>query len=192
MSHSNRLIIPLIIQISREELAKHGKMKYRFELMNILSPERMTDLLKKALAGKGWSLNEGICEKILSEGIKLTCDPAKGELEIDLTSTLKNQIVVPVEMVNTISQKVFQLEKLGNSGIEGILKEASDREIKGMHARAGEALLKEMVRAKQTLNEALKDVYKEAVKEKAASLGTVTSLAESSQNGVYRIKLEIQ
>lgn len=47
------------------------------------------------------------------------------------------------------------------------------------------------VKARSQVNAALKDVYREAIKEKAGQLGSVCNVSESSEGNVYRIRVEV-
>jgi uncharacterized membrane protein len=47
------------------------------------------------------------------------------------------------------------------------------------------------IQAKKQVNSALKDVYRQAVKEKASALGNVENISESKDGNTYRIRIEI-
>jgi len=47
------------------------------------------------------------------------------------------------------------------------------------------------IKARSEVNAALKDVYRESIKAKAATIGSVTDVSESSEGNVYRIRVEI-
>jgi phage-related protein len=66
-----------------------------------------------------------------------------------------------------------------------------ERQIDNLKSSAIAKLRELAVEARKEVNSALKEVYRTAVKEKAATMGNVENVSESKEGNTYRIRIEI-
>ncbi|MBF0499771.1 MAG: hypothetical protein HQM09_06545, partial [Candidatus Riflebacteria bacterium] len=66
-----------------------------------------------------------------------------------------------------------------------------EKQLQEISRDVSERLVRETMTARRELNEALKELYRQALGEKAASMGSVKSVAESSDGSSWRVRGEI-
>lgn len=181
MSKTYLVRLPLALFLTPDQLARRGRLTMGFDLMNILAPERMVELLGEILKNAGWEENDGKWLKDSPCGGFWTIDPAAHTVGIDVTRLLEQEIAVrsygeapPTEAAATAAARL-----------------TIETHLQGLEEAEKELIVREAVRARQALAEVLKDVYRQALQEKAQSLGNVVSVTETSQDGTMRIRIEI-
>ncbi len=191
MSKSYFIPVILKIHLTASDLDKNGKMRIRFDVLDILPPERMKEILADALKKKGWEPKDNVCELVAPNGVKIRIDPAALQLEVDITTTIAKGLYVSIVSDMKTPIKEVELGKLETLGLASNESEQVQRQLGAMAHNISDNLIREMLKGKQLLNEVLKDVYRQAIAEKAKSLGNVTSVSESSEDGKLRIRVEI-
>jgi hypothetical protein len=66
-----------------------------------------------------------------------------------------------------------------------------ENKIEQMKQDAAYQLKQLAIEARKDVNLALKEVYREAIREKAASIGNVENVSETKEGNTYRIRIEI-
>jgi len=193
MSRAYLLRIPLEMCLSEREREDRGKMEFSFDLLGILPPEKMKELMGKLLEAAGWRPVDGHYETTLPGGARASVDLARMRLEVDISPTLGDHAEVNVYEeslrgtgIEAGARRVIEVTELPPQ-LASRVQEAVARQLEA----AREPLLRAAIQGRQQLNALLKDVYREAIKEKARSLGNITSVSESSQDGTMRIRVEI-
>jgi hypothetical protein len=159
-----------------------------FDIMQILPADQMQDLLKKSLLAAGCTDSEA--------GLVVPCQDGKTAL-IDVENrTIKIRVPVPKEYETGVYEEVLagvnaQIAQALASGqqLGGRMSEHADSLLAGQMASQLRDLTME---ARKVLNAALKDTYREAIREKAAQIGNVTNISESSEGGSTRIRIEVE
>ncbi|MFZ2958273.1 MAG: hypothetical protein WA705_15395 [Candidatus Ozemobacteraceae bacterium] len=195
MSSSYQIRIPVHLTLSEDDRARTGRMNMHFGLLGMLDPDRMRQLLTDALHHRGWKEeSSGTWTRVSTGGAVLHLDPAALTLEIDVTADLPSHLLAGYfepgdTRIQTLETKTSSdIDALGLTGDAAANLQA---QLGQMNANASQRLVRETMNARRELNETLKDVYREAVKEKATSLGTVSSVDESSTGGSWRVRIEI-
>lgn len=193
MSRSYLLKIPLHVLIPESELEKRRVMKIGFDLLNILSPERMRELLKAAMEKKGAREVNGKLELVQPDQSILRVDPGSGRLEVDVSGMQTQSVDIRVldDRVPGI-KKMIDEGDFDQVGMNQTIMSEVKAQLQHQTDQDREILVVKTLAGKKLLNEVLKDVYRDAVKEKAATMGNVVSLTESSEGGNYRLRLEIK
>lgn len=84
---------------------------------------------------------------------------------------------------STICLSLDQLKRI-SAGLAGTM-------IENARAEAQRIAVTEGLAARRMINEALRDAYRDAILERAKSLGNIVSMTEDQGTGSYRLKLEI-
>jgi len=195
-----RIPTPLIVDLIKR-VKQRGRFGFGFGILDILDRPRMRELIREVLVRMGWRDQDGILEKQLGSHLVGRIDLENLQAEVDVTALLEHPSFGPVVegAINlrmdtdwdgiVKAPKTEEDAKALSPEIQRRVREALEGAIDSPEAQA--ALLRGSLNLRRTINEALKDVYREALKEKAATLGNVTSVTESSEGGTYRLRLEI-
>ncbi len=190
MSRSYRLRVPLALLFSREELQKKRLLRFGFDLLGILEPARMKELLESVLSERGWTKEGDVWKSPSSGPVQVTIDPEKLAVQVDASAILGNSAAIWREGlrkdVDLADSSDPTLSSLNEYEIQ-LLKDAAGAQGREVQAE----LLKAGVAAKRDLSGILKDVYRLAVKEKAGKIGNIASVTESSEGSTLRIRIEI-
>lgn len=204
MSKAYQLKIPLELVLSDSELSGN-RIRISFELLRILAVERMRELLKKHLTGErnGIANPDGTIEVAIPGHARLIIDPKAETVEIDVAGLLPGSIdarvydiLVPPDLKVEAGGRIQLPASLTKEQLDQLLpswagRNVIDQEAARLRDEIRALLLKETVAARKALNGALKDVYRDAIKEKADQLGNVTGVSESSDGGTWRLRVEI-
>lgn len=187
MSRSYAIRLPLNILLAPATREKLGNFSMSFELMEILPAEQMQEILRQILLARGFVESE--------KGLAMPCDAGKSAVFDPATMIMHLNVPVPESMsVNVIDDRLPEWANNVNAAIAN--NELLDPELtriaqKSLGRAAAEALQAMALEARGQVNAALKETYREAIKEKAAKLGSVSNISESSDGATYRIRIEV-
>jgi hypothetical protein len=162
------------------------------DILEILPADQMADLLADELRKRGFEEKEG---KLVRErnGGQIAIDPNSGEVSIKVEKGDQIQLETEKEGwgfddvgpgSNQIKQKLSdeakaELERRAQRRQEN-LQEETTKELEGM-----------MDDVRQELNDAVNSVTREALKRKAAQMGTIKEISEDPEAGSLTIKVEV-
>lgn len=183
MSRSYAIRIPIEVLLSEGLRNRLAGFKLNFPLLDILPPEQMQLLVRDKLLAAGFSETSDGLVMPVAEGQSAVFDPASMEMTLSIRVPAEEQMRIYEESMPWITANIKNAIETG-------------RTIAGdVGSNLAEELAREMtdlaVKARTQVNAALKDVYREAITRKAATIGSVTDVSESSSGGVYRIRVEI-
>ncbi len=195
MSRAYKIKLPL--DLTNLSVTKN-KITLDISLIPILDKEHMSDILKKVLEKLGAKENDSLMEIKNENNIIYKIDTQNLALEIDFSEIDKDFSVSVYE--ESLSEDI--LKKADNSESIEITKEqleSLDYNIKNViNAQLQNAdnelqkqLVSETFKARQFINQVLKEVYKESIGEKARSMGNISSISESQEDSEYRIRMII-
>ena len=171
-------------------ITKKDRVSTKLDLLEILCPEEMADMLEKELKGRGFECNgESLSRE--QDGVVVSVDvdtgvvtvTAKNEKEINLEQVQEGMADEDFEQQNEAEEK---LRKQVKEGLEAKAK-AEEEELQKEVTNRLEAGL---AGVKTELNQAVNRVTAEALKKKAASLGNIKQLSEEP-GGNMTIVLEV-
>lgn len=200
MSYPYRVVITRSVV---ERVSAEDRSETQLDLAGVLPAQRMRELLRAALLRHGWAPHESEAERLEQKG------PRGERLTVDLGSLV---VVAEVSEAGEI-RKERTLEGRGDSSeppddadreaLRKRVEEKLDRELVVSDAeRAGlECEFKQRLAARleagaeerrRLLNELCLEVYAVALKERAASLGTVTNISEQRDSSGYELTITIR
>lgn len=187
MSRSYRIRIPIEVLLSSDRLEKLGRFTMPFDLMQILSPERMLELLKQALLRAGCSeVADGLAVPS-KQGQTAIIDLENLKIRLEVKPPEGYDIMVEDLMLGAMQSKISRAMEQGEM-MDDQLSASADRRLSGQMAVELRDLA---IEARRVLNSAIKEAYSEAIKEKAAQLGNISNISENSDGTTTRIRIEV-
>jgi hypothetical protein len=187
MSRSYSVNLSVGVTIPEGERLKAGRFNMDFTLLEILSAERMKDILKENLIKKGFEETAEGMAMPLKEGQQAILDLDNMEMQVKVKMPEKCNVLVERMLLKDFQESIARASQEGN-----VMKnERVAQQMEIEKSRAVNVLKKIALEAKKEVNLALKETYREAIKEKAASMGNVENVSESKDGNTYRIRIEV-
>ena len=163
------------------------------EILEILPPEDMATLLKHELAKRGFSEQDDGTMVRKDGDVTVTIDPCSG------------QVTVKAETADTVNQEVKRdatgfndvgpNEKSLRDRVKEQLKSELDRKFENEQSRlqteATQELEKHLTELQPEISQIVNQITRDALKQKAQQMGTVTEVSEDAESGSLTIKLEV-
>jgi hypothetical protein len=194
MSRAYRIRQAVRVQESlKKDLSASDEICTELEILEILPPESMGELLKDSLRQRGYAEEDG--KMVRRDGdITVSIDPNSAEV------TIRIEGAESLELQGTKETSVWL--DLGESHKEQVregLREAIHKELKERAEAKSEELQRQVsgeLEAKlgdlsAELDQIVNEVTREALKKKAASLGQIKELTEDPQAGSLTITVEV-
>jgi FtsH ternary system domain X5 len=165
----------------------------KLELLEILSPEAMGDLLRRELVARGFHETDDGSLTRTDRNATVTVDPCNGEVtvksEIDRTVTEKG--TREASAWDDVGPAAQTVENRTREQLKTELGQKLDREQERLQKQASEKLERELDDLKPELGEIVNRVTREALKRKAAQMGTIQEISEDDRTGSMTIKVEV-
>jgi hypothetical protein len=164
----------------------------RIELLEVLPPEQMAELLREELKQRGFAEKDGRLTR-QDDGISVEIDPACGE--VVLTSTAQRNLSIEAEREGLAYDDIGPAEKSVKKALKRQLQSDLERQAQHEQGRlqseATKRLEGHLADLEKELNQAVNRVTAEALKRKAAQLGAIKEMSEDPQTGSLTIKVEV-
>jgi hypothetical protein len=178
----------------KREVMAEDSICTQVELLQILPPESMGELLARELEARGFEPQEdGTLTRTEKTGVTIVIEPCTGEV------TIRAESSQTVALEGT--REGFGYDDIGRSSeqIKGRLsKELIDdlekrveNEAKKVQNAATAKLEKALADLQSELAEVVNRVTSEALKQKAAQMGTIKEISEDAEAGSLTITLEV-
>jgi hypothetical protein len=198
VSYPYRVVVTKAVE---ESVDANDRVVTKVTLTPILPKEAMKEVLKGVLEKKGWKeRKDGKLEKKGPDGEEQVFDLDEMTLttEVSEKETIRKEKTVEV-MGDAWHKEDIEAEKdrlraKAAADLEKRLAVSDDeREQKKqeLEKKIADKISKGDEGRKKELNESLLEVYAEALKKKAASLGSVTSVKEERKNNEYELTIKI-
>jgi hypothetical protein len=187
MSRSYSVRIPVEILIPQDEMSKNASFSLVFTMLEILSRDKMNELLRDKLLEKGFLETERGLEMQVADQRSAVFDLESLSMKLEVPLPNKCKIFVEEEYLTQFKEKIAKAIES-----QTLLEDLQvGRQVDSLKAIAVNELKDMAIQSKKQVNSALKDVYRQAVKEKASALGNVENISESKDGNTYRIRIEI-
>ncbi|VAW78045.1 hypothetical protein MNBD_GAMMA12-3886 [hydrothermal vent metagenome] len=186
--------IQLKTTVSRD-ISASDSVSYPLELTEILPQSEMLDLFKQSLLNKGWRQEEdGRLSNTGSVGETLVIDLESKTLVARLDSEKNVSTEVSIDQTVDAWEKE-EAQSYGKSlldekvqGVENKL----DNESNQLQQSLTQQLIDSEQQRMQLINEAVQDVYRDALTRKAGQLGEIVSVDESTNSsGEYELVIKV-
>jgi hypothetical protein len=176
----------------RKDLAASDEVCSDLEILEILPPEQMADLLRRELKGRGFKERENKLVRI-ENGITVCVDPSTGE------ASVKAEAADSIDLEGQRDDWSYDDIGPGDETVRRRMSEQlkqdlecrADQQQTRLQSEASEKLEGRLDDVRKELGQALNRVTAEALKTKAASLGRIKELTEDPESGSLTIKVEV-
>jgi len=167
-------------------------MTHKVELTDILTSEEMKTILKQELLKQGWK-QEGDNTFVKNEdGEKVVWDLETGEVKAKMEK--EKRVSIDLEVTGSAGSRGNAHEnaeralKQKENDAQGRISEIEQKELESIAAKLQE---NEQGRIRK-INGVLSRVYTEALKQKAATLGSVTSVEEGQSGDDHQVLIRVE
>ena len=185
-------------KISLRQRTKHGLrasdgVGTALELLEILPPERMADLLAQELKRRGFVQKGDKLLRTEKGGVTVEIDPKSADVivqvECEKTVTLEAERQTWTESPAGSAQNAAR--KAMKEELQRDLQRKAEQQKAELQKRATDRLEAQLSDLRKELDQAVNRVTAEALKEKAAKLGQIKQISEDAQTGSLTIILEV-
>jgi hypothetical protein len=164
----------------------------QLEILGVLAPEQMAELLRQELAGRGFQA-EGKKMVRTQDGVKVSVEPESGAVSV--TSKLEDQVDMAKEKEARVYTDVGAGAEKTRQLLRENLREELEQQVKEheseLQKKATDRLEAGLDDLRRELDQAVNRVTAEALKQKAAQLGQIKEMTEDPQSGSLSIVLEV-
>jgi hypothetical protein len=176
----------------RRVLRAHDRVSTQLELLEVLPPEQMAQLLTEELKGRGFEDKGGALVR-QRNGVTVTVDPKTGTLTVEAAAE---------ERANLEGEKEGRTyDDVGPQAkaVRGLLKEQLQQELERqavektaeLQSKVTEKLEQQLGDLRRELDEAVNRVTAEALKQKARQMGRIKEMTEDPQTGSLTLVVEV-
>jgi hypothetical protein len=164
----------------------------QLEILGILAPEQMAELLRRELAGRGFQ-PQGKKMVRKQNGVTVSVEPETGAVAV--ASELQDKVELEKEREARVYTDVGvgadrTRKQLRENLREDLEKQAKEHEAE-LQKKVTDKLEGELDGLRRELDQAVNRVTAEALKQKAAQLGQIKEMTEDPQSGSLTIVLEV-
>lgn len=162
------------------------------EILEILPPEQMGELLKGKLKERGFEEKDGSMTR-QGDGVTVTVDPNTGEVRVKADATENVDLKAEKDDwgYDDVGPSKEIIEKRLQEGLKKDLEKRADAKQAQLQQKATERLEAEMNEVRGELGRVVNEVTREALKIKARSLGEIKEMSEDAEAGTLTIKVEV-
>jgi hypothetical protein len=175
------------------EIKGADEISTKLELLDILPPEAMGGLLREELKARGFAEDPDGTMSRKDGDVTVTVDPCDGEVTVK--SELGKQVTEKGQREGSAWNDAGPSRQTVEDNTRQQLKKDLDKKIEKEQEKlqkiATEKLEKELNDLQPELSEIVNKVTKEALKQKAAQMGTIQEISEDPQTGSMTIKVEV-
>jgi hypothetical protein len=163
------------------------------EILEILPGDQMADLLKKELEARGFEEGEDGKMVRTRDGVTVTVDPKAGEVTVRAEKSEHVELETEKEGwgYDDVGPRQNQVRKQLSEQAKADLERRADRQQERLQGEATERLEQVMGEVRKELSDAVNGVTREALKQKAASMGQIKEMTEDPEAGSLTIKVEV-
>jgi hypothetical protein len=174
-------------------LTGSDEISTRLELLDILPPEATAGLLKGALAERGFEEQPDGTFARQDGGLTVTVDPCDGTVTVK--SEVSEAVGLEVRRDTSGYDDIGPSEKVIRERMKDQLKadidKKAEQEAGKLQEKATAALEQHLDELQPELGRIVNKVTREALKQKARSLGTVTEVSEDAEAGNLTLTIEV-
>lgn len=182
------------IRIS-ESLRRHVEVsdgiQSKLEILEVLPPEQLAEILKRELAGAGFEEGEeGEWVRVDEDGVEVRVDPEAGTVTVAAGA----EELVELERERQVSawaENDAAVRERGQKALKAELEDELDERSKDLQAEVTKKLEGKLGDLRQELDRISNKVTAEALKRKAASMGEVQEVSEDAETGSLTIRVKI-
>lgn len=163
------------------------------EILEILPPEDMATLLKEELKKRGFEEQEDGTLLRKDGDLTVKVDPCTGEVTVkaETAETVNQEAKREATGFNDVGPNEKNLREKVKEQLKQDLDKKFDQEQARLQNQATEQLEKHLQKLQPEISEVVNQVTRDALKQKAHQMGTVTEISEDAESGSLTIKVEV-
>jgi FtsH ternary system domain X5 len=177
---------------ARHVLRASDCVSSQLELLEILPPERMADLLANELVRRGFQKDGDKLARRTKDGVVIEIDPVSATVTVKAEGTQAVTVEGERQALTAATGKQAKREedKLRQALLQDLQRQAEQK--KGdLQKNVTDQLEGHLTDLRKELDQAINRVTAEALKEKAAQIGQIKEMTEDAQTGSLTIVLEV-
>jgi len=177
----------------RRDVRAEDSIHAEIELLEILPPEQMGELLRRELTERGFEPQEDGTMVRERNDVAITVDPCTGEVFI----RAKAEQTITVEgkrdgvTYDDVGPRNQQVKERLKQELISDLEQRIEKQTADVQSAATGKLERELGALRPELNEVVNRVTAEALKQKAAQMGQIKEISEDPESGSLTIKVEV-
>lgn len=163
------------------------------ELLDILPPEDMATLLRKELKARGFDEQPDGRLTRTDGATTVTVDPCSGAVTVTAESeaTVEREAKRDATGFNDVGPTESNLRDRVRDQVKQDLEKKFGDDQAALQKQATETLERKLQELQPEISDVVNKVTRDALKEKAQQLGTVTEISEDDATGSLTIKIEV-
>jgi hypothetical protein len=170
----------------------HDRVTTQLEVLEILPPEQMGELLAQELEARGFE-REGNVLVREQDGITVTVDPAAGTVTVSAEGS--EEVALETEQegraYDDSGAHAARVRKDLQEQAKKDLEAQEHRETERLQGKITDQLEAQLADLRRELDQAVNRVTAEALKRKAAQMGQIKELTEDPESGSLTIVVEV-
>jgi hypothetical protein len=177
----------------RRDVRAEDSIQTQIELLEILPPEQMGDLLARELEERGFELQDDGTMVRKDGEVAVTVDPCSGEVTIRAEAGKTIEVEGKREgfAYDDVGPRNQQIKERLSKELISDLEKKVEKQAADVQTAATGKLEKELAELQGELNEVVNRVTAEALKQKAAQMGQIKEISEDPEAGSLTIKVEV-
>ena len=176
----------------RRVIRAHDRISTQLEILEVLSPEEMAELLSQELEGHGFERKDGSLVRE-QDGVRVSVDPTTGTVTVAAESS--QQVELEGQREGHAWDDAGPNAKTVREGlrkqVQSDLEKQAEKKTTELQGEVTDRLEKQLGDLRQDLDQAVNRVTAEALKRKAASMGQIKEMTEDPQTGSLTIVVEV-
>ena len=177
----------------RRRIAADDAVCTQLELLEVLPPEQMADLLRDELQRRGFEDKNGRLIRASGDGLTASIDPKTGEVSVRARASEQLELAGQREGIayDEIGPNRKNVEKALGQRLRQDLEEQAEHEQSKLQTKATERLAAALGDLEKELSGVVNRVTAQALKQKAAQIGQIKEMTEDPETGSLTIKVEV-
>src|SRR4051812_31038962 len=165
----------------------------QLEVLEILPPEDMATLLREELKKRGFEEQDDGSMLRKDGDVTVRIDPCSGEVTVkaETEATVDQEAKRDATGFNDIGPNESSLRDRVKEQLKQDLDKKFDQEQSRLQNQATEELEKHLNEIQPEISQIVNQATRDALKQKAQQMGTVTEVSEDAESGSLTIKLEV-
>jgi len=177
-----------------ESLRRHIEVddgiETNLELLDILPPERMRELLAEQLVARGYTREGDTLSRQIDGGVEVRVDLVEGSVHVGVRAELDLELKTQRTSSADISRLDAAKKQLGDALQDELAKEA-DAATEALRRESTRRLEASIEGVRAELDQAVNRATAEALKAKARQLGEVQEITEDAETGAITIRVRV-
>lgn len=180
-----------VAETLRRVLRASDGVSTQLEVLEILPPEQMAQLLGEELERRGFERKGELLQKHLEGGIVVTVDPRTGTVMVQAEACSDIQIEDTREGRTWDEKSRRQAEQALRDQLRDDLGKRADEAEEKLQSEVTDRLEKVLGELRRELDDAVNKVTGDALKIKAGQIGQIKEISEDAQSGSLTIVVEV-